>query len=599
MRLFTVVAIILISICSIISGQEIFITYDSETPLLIPADEIWRDYQIPIELINQETGEQTITLTVSEPYTSYFPDSSIYFIDLLRFTNGYVESFEDTIVYDASVTNETSVIINETSETPDSSSTGLSISYSRFEDHPIEFSVFFDYSIDTNTSPDAVGLWLRAQNNSDYKNYAVPSGKLLRYEIGESYYPHTILDFTSGINYHVATTTYTYDITSWKYFHSYVSHIGYAIEDNYQISYSTDEPSLIQIDYYTIDFTVPEANQDTIYQFSLLDEGFQMVIDQPVFVKTFCSPIFSELSFAYRIGLINHQFGGTSIERDLVAYTDGDTFHGEVGLSSTLGVMLELNTGEASNSYKSIYPLDTLWNTHHIPLIDLEPAFSSSPSISTDSIHILLEPDIYRDLLLSDRLEFSGIYILRGSDTVLVLDEFDGGFDWQYDHALSSWMEFTPHVIDYPFYSDNTVMLEYGTHDQLPFLGMLEKSFHFDSPIELQATDKLGICLRNNETSVKIDEHRADQPQNLVLHPAYPNPFNPVTTIRYELPERMNVRLAIYDLLGREVAVMVDGSQPPGAHTLRWKASEQAAGIYFMRLSTTDREITRKLLLLK
>jgi hypothetical protein len=88
-------------------------------------------------------------------------------------------------------------------------------------------------------------------------------------------------------------------------------------------------------------------------------------------------------------------------------------------------------------------------------------------------------------------------------------------------------------------------------------------------------------------------------PQRVVLHQNYPNPFNPVTTLRYELPEYTHVRLVIYDLLGREVAVLVDRQQEPGVKTVTWDASQVASGIYFYRLAAGDRSFTRKLVVLK
>ncbi|NOZ75604.1 MAG: T9SS type A sorting domain-containing protein [FCB group bacterium] len=79
----------------------------------------------------------------------------------------------------------------------------------------------------------------------------------------------------------------------------------------------------------------------------------------------------------------------------------------------------------------------------------------------------------------------------------------------------------------------------------------------------------------------------------------YPNPFNPVTTIRYELPEATRVRLAVYDLLGREVAILVDRQQEPGIKEVVWNASQMASGLYFYRLTTDRLQFTRKLVVLK
>jgi len=88
-------------------------------------------------------------------------------------------------------------------------------------------------------------------------------------------------------------------------------------------------------------------------------------------------------------------------------------------------------------------------------------------------------------------------------------------------------------------------------------------------------------------------------PLQLTLYQNYPNPFNPVTTIRYELPERTELRLTIYDLLGREVAVLADDAQGPGIRVVQWDASNVASGIYLYRLQTDNQTITKKLVVLK
>ncbi len=79
----------------------------------------------------------------------------------------------------------------------------------------------------------------------------------------------------------------------------------------------------------------------------------------------------------------------------------------------------------------------------------------------------------------------------------------------------------------------------------------------------------------------------------------YPNPFNPSTTIRYELPRASHVTLTVFDLLGREVATLVQGLQEPGYKSVEWNATGVASGVYFYRLTAGDFVRTCKLLLLR
>ena len=88
-------------------------------------------------------------------------------------------------------------------------------------------------------------------------------------------------------------------------------------------------------------------------------------------------------------------------------------------------------------------------------------------------------------------------------------------------------------------------------------------------------------------------------PQQVALAQNYPNPFNPVTTIEFSLARAGDVRLAVYDVLGRRVATLAEGLRPAGRHEVRFDASGRASGLYFYTLETADRKLTRTMLLLK
>jgi flagellar hook assembly protein FlgD len=89
-----------------------------------------------------------------------------------------------------------------------------------------------------------------------------------------------------------------------------------------------------------------------------------------------------------------------------------------------------------------------------------------------------------------------------------------------------------------------------------------------------------------------------------VLHCATPNPAAPGTTLRFDLPRRGPVDLAVYDVRGRRVRTLFRGIQDAGPHARSWDGRAEAgtacaAGVYFVRLTTADATLARKLVLLR
>lgn len=83
------------------------------------------------------------------------------------------------------------------------------------------------------------------------------------------------------------------------------------------------------------------------------------------------------------------------------------------------------------------------------------------------------------------------------------------------------------------------------------------------------------------------------------LSPARPDPFNPTTTIAYALPSAQEVRLTVFDLMGRQVAVLVDGWREAGSHEVTFDGSHLASGVYIYRLRAGEFEATGKMVLMK
>ena len=90
-----------------------------------------------------------------------------------------------------------------------------------------------------------------------------------------------------------------------------------------------------------------------------------------------------------------------------------------------------------------------------------------------------------------------------------------------------------------------------------------------------------------------------NKPAQFSLHQNYPNPFNPVTRIQYFLPVSTDVSLRVYDILGREVGILVDGFVEAEVHETVLNGKELSSGVYFYRLEARGFVKSKKLLLMK
>jgi len=102
-----------------------------------------------------------------------------------------------------------------------------------------------------------------------------------------------------------------------------------------------------------------------------------------------------------------------------------------------------------------------------------------------------------------------------------------------------------------------------------------------------------------NPLSIAQHDSQGVTPTVLGLNGCYPNPFNPTTTIKYELPQRSEVQITIYDLLGKQIETLASKTQEPGLHSIQWSAANVPSGMYFYQIRAGEFVQTRKMVLLK
>jgi hypothetical protein len=124
--------------------------------------------------------------------------------------------------------------------------------------------------------------------------------------------------------------------------------------------------------------------------------------------------------------------------------------------------------------------------------------------------------------------------------------------------------------------------------------------------MDISASDEIWGFFNNIiSQNLDISENNIDQFLNLFdIYPNYPNPFNPITTLRYDLPEDALINITIYDMMGRIVNNLISNQQNAGYKSIQWNATNSvgqsvSAGLYYYTMEAGEFRQTKKMVLLK
>ena len=143
---------------------------------------------------------------------------------------------------------------------------------------------------------------------------------------------------------------------------------------------------------------------------------------------------------------------------------------------------------------------------------------------------------------------------------------------------------------------------DFCTNGSTPVFKLIKKNgITFDITGNIPAWESNGLLIVESLDIIELT------PNTYSLASVYPNPFNPSTTVSFTLPELSVVSMVIFDITGREITELVNGSMEAGYHNLTWNADNQSSGIYFVKMvaqssiSDVNREFiqTQKLILAK
>ncbi len=172
-----------------------------------------------------------------------------------------------------------------------------------------------------------------------------------------------------------------------------------------------------------------------------------------------------------------------------------------------------------------------------------------------------------------------------------------------------AWMEMNVYnAVEYYFYyyqfSNSTVYTVdlsgiFGREPELK-IDLLD-DYAVISVLHSQSADFWGgiFVLTLNDIITTVEKEENVVPLSYKLYQNYPNPFNPETTIKFDLPSNQQVKLEIFDILGRKVRTVVNDVRPAGSYNIKFNAKHLASGVYLYRLKTGDFIKTRKMIILK
>ncbi len=268
--------------------------------------------------------------------------------------------------------------------------------------------------------------------------------------------------------------------------------------------------------------------------------------------------------------------GTTTLEEDgRITYVPDADFHG----SDTFTYTLEDARGARAEG--------TVTATVR-PVNDPPIAGTISEPSDGDTIHVTGDPD---EILL--------IRWTSGDD----VDQDDLSYAWELA-SDESFAESTV-LVRVEAGASTDLEIEYGAlaqqltdagYDLGGMAGLHHRVAVSDGTVEVAGAMRLIHLVRGTITSVGAPEH---MPERVTLDGNYPNPFNPSTTIRFGLPKAADVRLEVYDALGRRVRVLVDGMQPAGWHDVRFEAARLPSGVYFYTLHAGSKARSGRMILLQ
>jgi hypothetical protein len=138
-----------------------------------------------------------------------------------------------------------------------------------------------------------------------------------------------------------------------------------------------------------------------------------------------------------------------------------------------------------------------------------------------------------------------------------------------------------------------------GTYDYIAYCGDYPSSAIDSASFEFEIIAPLTEGSEEWDLTRWFDTGDVEIPTDVALLTSYPNPFNAETRIHYQIPIEGNVKIEVFNVGGQIVKTLVDGIYQAGEHSVSWSADDVNSGVYFIKLSTSDKNLVKKITLIK
>ena len=124
-------------------------------------------------------------------------------------------------------------------------------------------------------------------------------------------------------------------------------------------------------------------------------------------------------------------------------------------------------------------------------------------------------------------------------------------------------------------------------------------SSNLNSVTKLKQLSDVAIEFYNTNFTIGVNQISTEIPVSYMIHQNYPNPFNPKTNIKFNIARLGNVKIVIYDVMGREIQILVNEKLQPGTYHVTFDGSNLAGGIYFYKFTAGEFASTKKMIMIK